>query len=281
MKALYKWLSGEADGRHAGAYDSQQDLDWEQRAKINPLFAVMSEDVFQKSGAAPTAGELGHFFARGKRIWSQFFGAEWAAQVEGRSAADFKILEFGCGMGRVLAAAGKTGAAVHGVDISPTQVELARKFSPNPDAEFRVLEDNRIPWAAETFDFVYTYAVLQHIKQTSVLCNAFREMGRVLKKGGLIKIQIPTIQRNQFSPGERKYIWSVSFEQSSLVLYWMKRLPFLPMVRLVAHTNLAGAAFYFELPRALETLRTAGIQIAKVEFYAGTRPFVLIAGSKA
>jgi len=280
MDAPFKWFSAKEDEPHVTAYRSRQDLDWEQRAKINPLFAIMSEDVFRESGAIPTPAELGRFYSKGKMIWNRYFGTEWITLTEERKATDLKVLEFGCGMGRVLSAPAENGVAVCGVDISPTQVELAQKFFPGQNAEFRVLRDNCIPWESETFDYVYTFAVLQHIKQTSILRNAIQEMCRVLKKDGMLKIQIPTIQRNQFSPGERKYIWSISFEESSLVFYWMKRIPFLPMLRLVAHTNLAGAAFYFELPRTLKILQSAGIQITKVEFHTGLKSFVIIAGKK-
>ncbi len=184
-------------------------------------------------------------------------------------------------MGRILSVPAGRGAQVVGVDISPTQISQAAKFFPHPKAQFKVLADGRIPCEAGEFDFVYTYAVLQHIKQTSVLLGAIREMTRVLKPGGIIKMHLPTIQRTRFSPAERQYIWSKSFELHSVVLYWMKRVPFLPMLRVVAHTNLSGAAFYFELPRALAALRSGGIQITKVEFSAGAKPFVIVTGLKA
>ena len=46
------------------------------------------------------------------------------------------------------------------------------------------------PFADESFDFVYSYAVFQHIPSLDVVMNYLREARRVLKPGGLLRVQI-------------------------------------------------------------------------------------------
>jgi SAM-dependent methyltransferase len=96
---------------------------------------------------------------------------------------DKKILDAGCGFGGYSIYCAQRGASVTAVDISPTMIELARREGAEAGVEidFRVadaadLED--IP--CHTFDMaISSVAACFHIPLF------FREMGRVLKPGGV------------------------------------------------------------------------------------------------
>jgi SAM-dependent methyltransferase len=269
----------DAKVRHASAYQDSRDLNWEERARINPLFAIMSVDAFLKSGAEPTAQELKIFYERGEDIWMQHFETGLQMLFNGRPPAEVRVLEFGCGMGRNLGLPARRGCQCFGVDISPTQIELARKHFPYGTASFEVLTGLRLPFPSGHFDYVMTFAVLQHLKQTSVLLNALSEMCRVLKPGGLLKIHLPAPMRFKLA-GEsiRGYLNSFSGEKHTLMIYRMEKLPFIVRCRWIRHTNLSGAAFYFNTNKILSFLRKQGIKLSSVEF--NDSGFSFITGTK-
>ena len=59
-------------------------------------------------------------------------------------------------------------------------------------------------FASEYFDFVYSYAVFQHIPSRHVVLNYLQETRRVLKPGGIARLQF-----NGLAGGSAKYdTWS-------------------------------------------------------------------------
>ena len=76
-----------------------EDKSWEEKAQINPLYAVISVDEFVESSSIPNQEKLEKFFAEGKRKVRKWI-YPWLLETE--TKPEMKILEFGCGMGRLL-----------------------------------------------------------------------------------------------------------------------------------------------------------------------------------
>lgn len=109
-------------------------------------------------------------------------------RLRGRDAA----LEIGCGPGRLMRPMSRHFAEIHGVDVSDEMIRLAEerlRGTPNAHPHHSSGSDlARFP--DETFDFVYSYAVFQHIPSREVVFNYLRESRRVLKTGGILRCQI-------------------------------------------------------------------------------------------
>ncbi len=106
--------------------------------------------------------------------------------------AAMKALEIGCGPGRVLLPMSRRFREIHGVDVSDEMIRQARlRLSRSPNAHVHVNSGQDLgDFAAESVDFVYSYAVFQHIPSREVVLNYLRETWRVLRLGGLIRCQI-------------------------------------------------------------------------------------------
>ena len=94
---------------------------------------------------------------------SRVLRAEWVA----RRLASYQprsVLEVGCGYGRVLCElAARLEVSITGIDFSPTQLETARRFLPRGSRISLVLgRGERLPFADQSFDLVYTSAVILH-----------------------------------------------------------------------------------------------------------------------
>lgn len=103
-----------------------------------------------------------------------------------------RFLEIGCGPGRLLRPMSERCAEIHGVDVSDEMVARARCNLTGIDhAHAHVGTGSTLEnFADESFDFVYSYAVFQHIPSRDVVFSYLREAVRVLKPGGLARLQI-------------------------------------------------------------------------------------------
>jgi len=103
-----------------------------------------------------------------------------------------RALEIGCGPGRLLRPMSRHFGEIHGIDVSDEMIARAKeKLRGVPNAfphhasgsDLALFPDNH-------FDFVYSYAVFQHIPSGDVVFSYLRETVRVLKPGGVARLHI-------------------------------------------------------------------------------------------
>ncbi|MCA1574083.1 MAG: class I SAM-dependent methyltransferase [Acidobacteria bacterium] len=104
-------------------------------------------------------------------------------------AADFastqglKVLEIGCGLGTDGAQFAGAGADYTGVDLTDAAIELAQKRFElfNLTGTFQTADAEKLDFADDSFDLVYSHGVLHH---TPDIERAVNEIYRVLRPGG-------------------------------------------------------------------------------------------------
>jgi SAM-dependent methyltransferase len=103
----------------------------------------------------------------------------------------WRALEIGCGPGRLMKPLSRDFGEIHGVDVSDEMVALAReRLAGIPWAHVHTTDGAHLAqFADESFDFVYSYAVFQHIPDRGVVTGYMREIRRVLKPGGIFRGQ--------------------------------------------------------------------------------------------
>ncbi len=95
-----------------------------------------------------------------------------------------KVLDIGCGTGRLTHKLTNVGAQVSGIDISEKMLELARER--DPKSEYLYYNSNEaFPLIEKSFDFIVSNLVLEHIKDLSFF---FKEIVRISKKTSFIYI---------------------------------------------------------------------------------------------
>jgi SAM-dependent methyltransferase len=114
----------------------------------------------------------------------------------------WKALEIGCGPGRLMRPMSRHFAEIHGVDVSDEMIALAReRLRDTPNAHPHVSDGTSLrEFPDETFDFVYSYAVFQHVPSREVINMYMRETQRVLKTGGFARLQFNGMPARAISP---------------------------------------------------------------------------------
>ncbi len=113
-----------------------------------------------------------------------------------------KVLDFGCGCGRVLRFLSKDGShaeRLYGTDIDPQAIRWCKKHLPlaNWDVN-KALPPTR--YESDTFDFIFAISVFTHLDEQYQ--NAWlQELRRILKPKGLL---LATVHGEQFSDKVRK-----------------------------------------------------------------------------
>ena len=97
---------------------------------------------------------------------------EWLAAQAGE-----RILDLGCGDGRLTQRIAASGAIVRGVDASPQMVEASR----SRDIEAEQAPAESLPYRNASFDAVFSNAALHWVRDQDAMLS---QVHRVLKRGG-------------------------------------------------------------------------------------------------
>jgi SAM-dependent methyltransferase len=170
------------------AIDIEQQLrkmqsDWDQRARENARYYV---NTARRDWNDDT------FFESGRRTVQEEILTDMINICQGKEPKRMRVLEIGCGAGRVTRALSDVFGEVHGVDISSEMIQQARQAladRPNVHLHNNNGKDLAV-LPALPFDFAFSSIVFQHIPSREVIENYVREVHRVLRPGALFKFQV-------------------------------------------------------------------------------------------
>jgi SAM-dependent methyltransferase len=112
---------------------------------------------------------------------------------------DKRMLELGCGVGRMTFPLANRFGTVEAIDISGEMIQRANELQARlgiANVRFQLGNGKDLrPYPDESMDFAFSFIVFQHIPEISIILNYVREIGRVLKKGGLFRFQVNGCRR--------------------------------------------------------------------------------------
>jgi ubiquinone/menaquinone biosynthesis C-methylase UbiE len=99
-----------------------------------------------------------------------------------------KVLDLGCGNGRCVEIIKSKGGEYVGIDISDKLVEIAK--GRYPAENFQVGDALSLPYPDNSFDLVYSIAVLHHIPSAQMREQFIQEAKRALNPGGFFILTV-------------------------------------------------------------------------------------------
>jgi ubiquinone/menaquinone biosynthesis C-methylase UbiE len=162
--------------------------DWNQRAREDAQYYVAFGRKQQSTE---------EFFATGADVL-RALREDFRRFPAGAGLGSMTALEIGCGPGRLMLPLSRDFGKIYGVDVSEEMVEIARRnLAAAPNAEPRAATGvDLADFGDESIDFCYSYAVFQHIPEREFVLSYLREAVRVLKPGGLLKLQFNSLPRS-------------------------------------------------------------------------------------
>ena len=173
----------------------RMEQDWDARARENARYYVAT-------GRKDWSDE--EFFQSGERTVAEEILTDMINICQGKQPGQMRVLEVGCGAGRVTRALAGLFGEVYGVDVSGEMIERAREalrdrpnvhLYKNNGKDLSVLPDVQ-------FDFAFSSIVFQHIPSKEIIEGYIREVNRVLRPGALFKFQVQGNTALKTSPGD-------------------------------------------------------------------------------
>lgn len=104
-----------------------------------------------------------------------------------------RLLDLGCGRGEHLAAFARLGFDVAGVDISSDAPGLAKGYR----VEVADLEQDPLPFPPNSFDFIFSKSVIEHMRHPTRLLSKALE---ALHPGGIAAVMTPSWSHTHWGP---------------------------------------------------------------------------------
>jgi len=153
--------------------------DWEERASSDPLYHI---DARQREWT------LAEFYAGGPDLVARF--VDPALAHLGVDAVGRRVLEIGCGMGRLFEGLSARFGDVWGIDISETMIAKGREHCP-VEATWLVGDGRSLRGVDDdSVDHVISFEVFQHIPEREIIFSYLAECRRVLRPGATMHVQL-------------------------------------------------------------------------------------------
>ena len=161
---------------------------WTKLGNEKPHWSVLSSPIFQQE-LTPELED--RFYQTGT---TELAEVEALLARAGRSLSDIsRIVEYGCGLGRMTLQFGKHVSSVLGLDISTSHLALARDMAERLGSDNVSFETAELPdfGMTENFDFWYSRIVLQHNPPPLIKAILTQALD-MLSPGGIAIFQVPT-----------------------------------------------------------------------------------------
>jgi cyclopropane fatty-acyl-phospholipid synthase-like methyltransferase len=170
-------------------------VEWDRRALENARYYVATaretwtDEEFYRSGELTVGHEILN---------------DMTNICQGKDPAEMRVLEIGCGAGRIVRALAKVFGHVYAVDVSGEMVRHVRQAVADfPNAH--IYQNNGVDLSVlgeVEIDFAFSEIVFQHISSVEIIEGYIREVHRLLRPGGLFKFQVQGDCTVESQPGD-------------------------------------------------------------------------------
>jgi SAM-dependent methyltransferase len=175
--------------------DMSTDSAWNEWGRREPYFGVITDPKYRRTGMSEIAKQ--EFFADGESHVHHMLTT--IQRHIDPQFAPHTVLDFGCGVGRLLVPFSRIAQEIVGLDVSPHMLDEARRNCDERGIRNvrLVHSDDNLSALTGTFDLVYSFIVFQHIpvqRGRAILAKLLQH----LRPGGVAAIQL-TYSKTRFA----------------------------------------------------------------------------------
>ncbi|HWQ33935.1 MAG TPA: class I SAM-dependent methyltransferase [Blastocatellia bacterium] len=246
--------------------------DWNERARENAKWYITTVSLEQSEE---------DFDATGRAEVQNWLLAELPLILQGREARQLRVLEIGCGIGRMTRHLAEVFGEVTAVDVSGEMISRARERLAGLN-NVRLLETSGVdfrPLPDDYFDLAFSVYVFQHVPDAEVIRSCITDAFRTIRPGGLLKFHTNGITVADYEQVEKDTWTGAAFGEAEI-----RRLAAELEAQLVsifgAGTSYCWATFRKRMPEA-EVVTSE----PRIEFYGRADDLLIreipVAGSQA
>lgn len=137
-----------------------------------------------------------------------------------------RVLDIGCGAGRVEYALRKEVEKCVGVDISPSMIKLAQKYVKGDNVEFLVTGGKDLKEVeTQKFDLAFSILVFQHLPR-KIFLKYLQQAYLMLKEGGRLFFQISIYQDQKPKEPPQNHPWALRYYRLNELKKLLEKLKF-------------------------------------------------------
>lgn len=159
-----------------------------------------------------------------------------------------RVLDVGCGNGRFCEALKNSRINYLGIDNSKEMIEIAKQRY--PEADFQLADALSLPFPENSFDLVFSFAVIHHVPSEGLRLKFLTEARRVLKPQGILILAA----------------WNLNPVKMMMIGEWGRAAQFLKyqLFKLIGVSKLDFGDFYVSwkniIPRYIHFFTIAGFE---------------------
>ncbi|MEM3769696.1 MAG: methyltransferase domain-containing protein [Candidatus Bathyarchaeia archaeon] len=134
-----------------------------------------------------------------------------------KPSAGKRILDVGCGSGKLAVECAKRGAEVYGIDISKNMIEIAKDHCKKEKVKVELMVGDALQGLPKNFDFSVALGVLEYLERPK---NLLENMLASVKNEGKVIFSVPSLYAFQ-TPIRRVYL---HFRGVNCYFYTRKKL---------------------------------------------------------
>ncbi len=167
--------------------DLHTDREWEKWGQQDPYFGVITHEKFRAKNLTEESKK--EFFQSGRRHVQQVLKTCRAKVSPGFQPQ--RVLDFGCGVGRLVIPFAELAGHVTGTDVSESMLQEARKncAAHALDNVTLLRSDDSLACLTDTFDLIHSFIVFQHIPPRRGIA-IFKRLLAHLAPGGICAVQL-------------------------------------------------------------------------------------------
>lgn len=172
--------------------------EWNDRARANARYYT---------NTAQSEWNESEYLASGESNVREYILTDLENICQGSECKTMRVLEIGCGAGRMTRPLAGVFGEVHAVDISAEMIRLARQRLAGVSNAFFYETNGRdlsVLTVEGGLDFAFSFIVFQHIPDKDIIESYIKEVHRLLKPGRLFKFQV---QGASVDPAGRQDTW--------------------------------------------------------------------------
>jgi len=186
----------------------------ETEGSVIPVFQIDEGNIDEKT--VESFGEEWTKFSRFDDEEIRIAGDQYFDIIPEAYLKDKTVLDVGCGTGRWMRYVADKAKFVDGIDPSVAVLAAAKLLKDKNNIRISKAGVDNIPFADESFDFVFSLGVLHHIPDTA---KAMKDSVKKLKKGGYFLVYL------YYSLDNRGMLFKLLFFLSNVLRSFISKLP--------------------------------------------------------